>query len=221
MPRFSEMDPSFVCPYRHSCPYLEGLSTGWVWECYQERLGLECSYEHVIKQQDEELARAHAQNRQLELENQQLKAQLAALHRRQFKGRRKAATTPTSERPSGQRKKRGAPVGHPPWTRPPPDHIDRVIAVPAPKRCPDCHRSGLKPVKETYEHLQEDIVVERRTVVTCYRHHQAYCPECGGNVWQCGPDELPGAYIGPAAKAAEIYLRHELHIPYRKISRLF
>lgn len=32
---------------------------------------------------------------------------------------------------------------------------------------------------------------------------------------------MPGSYIGPAAKATEAYLREELDVPYRKISRFF
>src|SRR5262249_43344768 len=70
-------------------------------------------------------------------------------------------------------------------------------------------------------HLQEDIVLEPRTRVRCYHHRQAYCPHCGRAVWQPGPGELPGAYIGPAAKATAIYLRYELNVSDRKISRFF
>jgi transposase len=221
MPTFNQLEREFVCPYRHGCPYLEGLSTEWVWDCYQETAGLRCDYEHIIEEQDQALAQAQGTIRKLEQENQQLRAQLTAQHRRQFKGRRKPPTTSAAGCSPGKRKKRGAPVGHPPWQRPQPDHIDRVIPVPAPRRCPRCHSPDLLPVKAIQEHLQEDIVLQPRSEVTAYRHQQAYCPCCERNVWQCGPGELPGAYIGPAAKATEIFLRQELNIPYRKISRLF
>jgi hypothetical protein len=40
-------------------------------------------------------------------------------------------------------------------------------------------------------------------------------------VWQPGPGELPGAYIGPAAKATATYLRYQLNVPTRKISQFF
>ena len=221
MPRFTDLDAEFICPYRDGCPYLEGLSTQWVWEQYQATAGLECNYEYIIEQQNQELAKVHAQNRELEQENHQLQAQLHALHQRQFKGRHKAPTTGSRDAPSGKPKKRGAPVGHPPWQRAKPKHIDRTIPVQAPKRCPRCHRSGLQPVKAVYDHVQEDIVLEPRTVVTCYRHQQAHCPDCNREVWQPGPGELPGAYIGPAAKATAIYLRYKLNASDRKISEFF
>ena len=32
MPRFADLPDDFSCPHRHGCPYLEGLSTQWVWE---------------------------------------------------------------------------------------------------------------------------------------------------------------------------------------------
>jgi len=221
VPRFSEMEGYFVCPYRDSCPYLEGLPARWIWNRCQAAEGLECHYEHLLRQKQQELERTETRNEQLEQENQQLRAQVRALHRRQFKGRRQPRAVAPPQNAPAQPKKRGPPQGHPAWVRPKPEHIDRVVVVPAPTRCPDCHRTNLQRVQQIHEHIQEDIVLEPRTVVTAYQHQQAYCPGCGCNVWEPGPGELPGAYIGPAAKATAIYLRHDLHIPYRKISRLF
>jgi transposase len=221
VPRFTDLDAEFICPYRDGCPYLEGLSTQWVWEHYQATAGSECQYEYLLAQQNQELADVHAQNRKLELENHQLRAQLHALHQRQFKGRHRAPTAASRTGPAGPSKKRGAPVGHPPWQRAQPKRIDRMIPVPAPERCPHCHRSGLPPLKAIQDHLQEDIVLEPCTVVSCYRHQQAYCPDCDREVWQPGPGELPGAYIGPAAKATAIYLRYKLNASDRKISEFF
>ena len=142
------------------------------------------------------------------------------MHRHQFKGRRKPATPPP-ECPSVQRKKRGAPAGHPPWVRPKPKRIDRCVEVPAPQSCPDCQSTDLEPVPERREHVQEDIVLEPRVITTCYLHHQAHCPQCERDVIIPGPGELLGSYIGPAAKAAAIYLRYELNVSDRKISRFF
>jgi hypothetical protein len=45
--------------------------------------------------------------------------------------------------------------------------------------------------------------------------------KCDKNVWQAGPGEMPGAYIGPATKATAAYLRYQLHVPDRKISQFF
>ena len=199
---------------------MEGLSTGWVFHQYQHHEPTECHYEYQLEELDQELRQERKQRKAVELENQQLKAQLHALHRRQFKGR-KAPAQPEPDCPSVQPNKRGAPVGHPPWQRAKPNHIDQVVAVAAPQRCPDCGHRQLQPLQELHDHLQEDIVLQPRTVVTCFRHRLAYCPRCDKNVWLPGRGEMPGAYIGPAAKATAAYLRYQLNVPDRKISRFF
>jgi len=96
-----------------------------------------------------------------------------------------------------------------------------VVPVPAPRTCPDCHSPELQPVSQLHQHVQEDIVLEPRTVVTCFAHQQAHCSRCDKNVWLAGPGEMPGAYIGPAAKATAAYLRYQLNVPDRKISQFF
>ena len=221
MPRFCELDEEFVCPHRHGCPYLEGMPTKVVWDHYQRVQGTECHYEHIIKELNEELDRQHRINRELERENQQLKAQLAALHRSQFKGRRHPLAPAEPDEAPAQKKKRGAPKGHPAWQRPAPDHIDRTVEVDAPRICPFCHGIHLTPVAEDHKHIQEDIVLEPRVVVTCFVHHLVLCRDCDRDVYACGPGELPGSYIGPAAKATAIYMRYELNVSDRKISRFF
>jgi hypothetical protein len=220
MPEFKDLPEDFVCPYHKGCPYLQGLSTGWVWEEYQRSGFLTGDYERQLEALCEQLDQQHRQHQQLEREIQQLRAQLQALHRRQFKGGRTAgAQSPTC--PSTQPKKRGAPVGHPPWQRAQPKRIDQVVAVPAPQSCPDCQNPELQPVQQVHEHVQEDIVLEPRTRVTCFQHQQGYCARCDKNVWLLGPGEMPGAYIGPAAKATAAYLRYHLNVPHRKISQFF
>lgn len=220
MPTFADLDYDFVCPYRNGCPYLEGLSTSWVFAEYQRSGLLVCEYESQLEELTRQLDEAHLQNKQLEAENQRLKAQLHTLHRGQFKARKAPAPSGCGSAPP-QGKKRGAPVGHPPWQRPKPKHIDRIISVPAPTCCPKCHSTDLRPVPQCHEHVQEDIVLEPRTVTTKYRHQLGYCPNCEQNVLLPGPGELLGSYIGPAAKATAIYLRYELNVPCRKISRFF
>ena len=220
MPEFKDLPDDFRCPYRDGCPYLEGLSTSWVFHRYQEVGGTECHYEYQLEELNHQLDQERQQRRKLESEKQQLQAQLQALHRRQFKGRSPAAA-PVSEGSGPQHKKRGAPVGHPPWQRAKPKQIDQVVVVPAPKSCPHCHHPKLQPISAIAEHVQQDIVLEPRTVVTCFRHQLAYCPGCDKNVSLTGPGEMPGAYIGPAAKATATYLRYQLNVPNRKISQFF
>lgn len=220
MPRFTDLPVDFCCPYRDGCPYLEGLPTRWILGRYQGDFGDPCQYEYQLQELRQELdqeRRAHEETRR---RNQQLQAQLQALHRRQFKGRSKPAPA-GPEGPPPEGKKRGAPAGHPTWVRPKPKQIDFRIEVPAPQCCPECQSTELEPVAEVREHVQEDIVLEPRVVATCYVHQQAHCPRCQRDVIAPGPGELPGSYIGPAAKATAIYLRYELNVSDRKISRFF
>lgn len=208
----------FSCPYRDACPHMGGLSTSYVQFRHNSLTESECHYEYVIAQIQKELAQERRDNRQKDQRIAELDAQVQSLHRRQFKGRKKAA--PPEDHSTGP-KKRGAPKGHPAWTRPAPKQIDLFIDVPAPTACPDCQCTQLTLLPEVRPHVQEDIVLEPRVVTTCFRHQLARCPDCDRQVLQPGPGELLGSYIGPAAKATALYLRYELQVPDRKISRFF
>jgi transposase len=220
--------PDFECLYRHDCPYLDGMSTHWVLEeyrrgeeVYQEHLRIIDGFDGEIKVRDERI-------RRLERENAELKAKLQALHRRQFKSnKKKDAQTGEKEvegasrSNEGIKKKRGAPVGHPGWMRPKPERIDQTVEVPAPTICPHCQSQDLTPMAEITEHLQEDIVLQPRTLVTRYLHGQAFCTRCHRPVVQAGDRELLNAPIGPVAKSVAIYLRYRIGIPYRKTTEIF
>jgi len=142
------------------------------------------------------------------------------LHQRQFKAKRKTDSPKQALQPS-KRKKRGAPVGHPGWVRPTPKRIDRTVFVPAPTVCPYCQKRELAPSEELREHIQEDIVLAPRTVVTCYQHGQAFCSQCNRQVVQAGEAEMLNAPIGPVAKSVALYLRYRIGIPYRKTTEVF
>ena len=202
------------------CPYLEGLSTHWVWKNYQAGRDLDSGQARLLERVSAALDETEDRIRELEKENAQLKAQNLALHRRQFKARRPAPAVPPDAR-TGKKKKRGAPLGHPGWQRAKPGKIDHTVNVPAPDVCPHCHHSDLQPVSEISQHIQEDIVLEPRVVTTCYLHHQVFCPNCQRTVSQNALGELPGSYIGPVAKSTATYLRHTLGVSHRKISRFF
>ena len=213
----------FECPRKDACPHLDWLSTTWVLEeyrrgddTYQEHLQIIDRFDASLKDRDERL-------RILERENAELKAKLKMLHQRQFKPNKKkgAHCRPTQDNLSTNRKKRGAPVGHSPWVRPKPKRIDQTVFVPAPTTCPFCRNKDLSPSKELREHLQEDIVLAPRTVVTCYQHGQAFCSRCNRPVVQAGQGEILNAPIGPVAKSVAIYLRYRIGIPYRKTTELF
>jgi hypothetical protein len=152
----------FKCVYQHACPYLNWLSTTWVLEeyrragqVYQEHLRIIEAFDPALKARDDRV-------RVLERDNAELKAKLRALHQRQFKSNKKKNAPDSEETQSspGGKKKRGAPVGHPGWSRPQPDHIDRTVEVPAPTVCPHCQSNDLTPMEEIQDHLQEDIVIQ-------------------------------------------------------------
>jgi hypothetical protein len=63
--------------------------------------------------------------------------------------------------------------------------------------------------------------LEPRVLVTSFVHQQVHCAACDRDVHATGPGELPGSYIGPAAKATGIYLRYQLNVSDRKISQFF
>ena len=221
MPRWSELDHDFRCPYRHGCPYLEGLSTQWVWDTYRRCQEQESEQARLHEEVCRRLDHAEDRVRKLEKENARLKVQNRELHRRQFKTATPAPPVADPDTPSAAKKKRGAPKGHPAWQRPPPQRIDRTIDVPAPGACPHCHCAPLQPLEQIQSHVQEDILLEPRTQVTRFEHQLAYCPQCARPVRQTAPGELPGAYIGPAAKSTATYLRYTLGISYRNIARFF
>lgn len=212
----------FECLYRHTCPYLDGLSTTWVLgeyrradNVYHEHLRIIDDFYRDLKDRDNRIC-------VLERENAELKAKLQALHQRQFKPNKKKDAEDIEGDTSSKegKRKRGAPVGHPGWVRPKPDRIDRTVDVPAPTICPHCRSDDLAPMEESLEHFQEDIVIRPRTVVTRYLHGQAFCARCNHPVVQAGAGELLNAPIGPVAKSVAVYLRYRMGIPYRKTAEL-
>jgi transposase len=220
VPRFSDFSQRFACPHYQGCPYLEGLPTHWVWQRYQSATGLECQYEFQLQQKDQEIAELKKKLARTEKERDEIQAQCQALHRRQFKARRQPGPG-TAAAAAPATKKRGAPVGHPPWNRARPTTFDQTIDVAAPACCPHCQGQTLQVPAPLHEHVQEDIVLAPRPVVTRYRHQQAYCPRCERWVHQPGSNELPGSYLGPVAKATATYLRQQLRVSYRNTGRLF
>jgi transposase len=227
VPRYPYPPHDFQCLYRHSCPYLDGLSTQWVLEEYRRAHDVYQEHLRIIDVFDGELKARNDRIRVLERDNAQLKAKLQALHRRQFKANKKKDTQAgATEVERGclsyeGKKKRGAPVGHPGWIRSKPDHIDRTVDVLAPRICPHCQSKELRPMEESTEHVQEDIVIQPRTLVTRYVHRQAFCRQCHRPVVQPGENELLNAPIGPVAKSVAIYLRYRIGISYRKTRELF
>ncbi len=201
------------CPYHLACPHLQGQNVETIRRQNQllsdENQHLRQRVDQLVEQIDELETRL---------------AELQRCHRSQFKPNKADADDPAQGAQgsrSRRRKKRGAPKGHPGWTRPEPQRVDQTVPVPRPETCPHCHTPGLAPHPERHTHRQEDIVLVPRTVVTEYQHAQSWCGCCGRPVHQTGPNEMRGAAIGPVAKAAAVWLRYGVGIPYRKVQSLF
>lgn len=76
------------------------------------------------------------------------------------------------------------------------------------------------PAGTTHEHIQEDIVIKPKTVVTKYLHEEAFCSRCNRTVVQAGEHEIPNAPNGPFAKSTAGYLRYGIGISYRKVQQI-
>ena len=213
----------YDCPYKDSCPHLDWLSTQWAMESY--RRGEETYEEHVriVDNFYETVEELRRQVRDLEKENAELKARLKMKHQQQFKpNKKKGETEEKGVSLSGnEKKKRGAPVGHPGWGRSKPEHVDQTVIVPAPSTCPYCSNDHLIPYDGFHEHVQEDIVIKPKTIAVKYIHKQSFCSRCNRPVIQAGEGELLNSHIGPVAKSAAIYLRYHIGISYRKVAELF
>ena len=221
MGRYPEAPWDFDCPYKHRCPHMKGHSSTWALLRIKRASELNHDYWQLSDLFREHEDKYHQQIAELTAERDQLKAQLKALHQRQFKANRKVKSkAPTKERPASS-KPRGAPTGHPYWHREPPEEIDQVINVDAPEVCPHCQCEHLQPCDDVHEHLQEDIVLQPKTQVVNFRHKQAYCPKCRRPVFKDGPSELRHSAIGPVAKATAVYLRYGLRMTYRNVQQLF
>jgi transposase len=211
MSRRKEAPEDMDCPYRHRCPHLEGMACSWVMENYQEAFELR---ERLVRVQADAQRRSDEVTQMLAQRDATI-AQLRLQHQKQFKANQ-PAVVPPEKKP----RKRGAPLGHPPWRRRELTHVDQVIEVPPPEECPHCHGHDLEPHPEVYEHVQEDIILQPRVHVTRRRHQQCYCRTCRRVVYQVAPGELPGVQIGPVTRAVATYLRYNLQIPYRKVQHI-
>jgi hypothetical protein len=195
---------------------MDGISAMWAFSVFQEQWRMKDTIRRLEEDNDQLLADV----RQLRTERDQLKAQFQALHRKQFKSG-KVATPPAPAEDKKERKKRGPPVGHPPWRRPVPVHVDRTVNVPAPSVCPHCACSSLSPSEETVTQVQEDIVILPRPLVTEFKHDTAFCPNCNRAVYATAPGELRNCVIGPTTKSVAVWLHHQLKLPFRQVRELF
>ena len=183
MSRSREAPDNLDCPYRHKCPHLDQMSASWVMEIYQEAFKLREQL-HAMEQRYEQRL---AELEKTLAERDQKIAQLRLQHQKQFKANGK----PVAVSPEAKPRKRGAPVGHPPWRRRELTHVDQVVPVPPPEECPHCHGHDLLPCPDLYAHVQEDIILAPRVHVTQFVHGQCICQKCRRVVYRVAPENSP------------------------------
>jgi hypothetical protein len=194
----------YGCPNVMHCPHLGGAALGDLVLAAGEGLELRETYFRQLDLEREQVSRLVGENERLQAQIEQLKLELKVERQSKFAtsaGSRSESSTEReaeTERP----KKRGAPKGHPGWSRPVPTEYDRLIDVDAAGRCPHCGGVvHLFPNVDPDDHLQED-VVDGVYQVVLYRHPAARCDDCRSWVKTAGEGEILGSRIGPRLRAS-------------------
>ena len=213
------------CPNVSHCPHLGGAALGTLVllanEQEQSRRALHASLDAERARGD----RLFAENQRLQKELDQVKLELKLERQNKFAtNKQKQDYGDTADTPNAsaaacttEKKKRGAPVGHPGWFRKTPTQYDWAVDVAAPKRCSHCDGSvSVLDKASATKHLQEDIIDGRYRVVL-YRHEAACCEACGKVAQKPGDGEILNSRIGPHLRSLAIYLRNVIGISYRKI----
>ena len=216
------------CPNVSHCPHLGGAALGTLVllanEQEQSRRALHASLDAERARGD----RLFEENQRLQKELDQVKLELKLERQNKFAtNKQKQDSGDTADAPNAsaaasttEKKKRGAPVGHPGWFRKTPTQYDWAVDVAAPKRCPHCDGSvSVLDKASATKHLQEDIIDGRYRVVL-YRHEAACCEACGQAAQKPGDGEILNSRIGPHLRSLAIYLRNVIGISYRKIPQV-
>ena len=212
------------CGHPRECPHLGGASVGHLVHIVNTS---EDSRLYVHRQLDAERERNSklvAEVLRLEQALEQARLELRLERQNKFATNKQKAESDDGESVAHAQEtskgKRGAPVGHAGWYRKTPTQYDILVDVAAPTRCPHCKTNNVAVYdsQELSEHLQEDIV-DGQHHVTLFTHPPARCRDCRRWVQQAGKGEILGSRIGPHVRSMAIYLRNEIGISYRKVSR--
>lgn len=171
--------------------------------------------------------RLHAENAalkkrlaELEVLVKELQAQLETALRA---GKRQAA--PFSKgAPTAAPKTPGRKAGHPAAQRPKPQRADRIEEAPLPTHCPDC---GGKVLEDKVEVQYQVDIPPVQPVVTQFNVHLGHCGDCQQRLQGRHPQQTSdalgaaGVQVGPRALTLAAEAKHELGVPYGKISRWF
>lgn len=181
----------------------------------------------------EELLR---ENEQLRVENVQLRKRLAELETQvkalqgqlltiQRASKRQAAPFSKGE-PKADPKRPGRKPGHTAEfrARPTPAHVSQSLEAPLPAACPEC---GGALVEDKVEAQYQVDIPKVEPVTTQFNVHIGHCTQCGRRVQGRHAEQTSDALgaanlqIGPRALSLAAQAKHELGVPYGKISRFF
>jgi transposase len=119
-----------------------------------------------------------------------------------------------------KRKKLGPPFGHARKMRPVVDQPDRIIEATV-EWCSHCQADlrGVAPRAVVRHQLTELPPVPPRVLET--RQHEVVCPDCQGITRGELPQGLEaGRRFGPRLAATVVYLKHEPHLSYERVTQL-
>lgn len=180
------------------------------------------------------LDEALGENEQLRAENAALKQRLAELEAlvKELQAQLEAALRASKRQaapfskgaPKPEPKTPGRKAGHPAAHRPKPRKVDRVEDAPLPTACPDC--GGQVVADKVAVQYQVDLPPVQ-PVVTQFNVHVGHCDNCQRRVQGRHPQQTSDALgaaavqLGPRALTLAAEAKHELGVPYGKISRFF
>jgi transposase len=181
-----------------------------------------------------------ARLRELEVENSQLRAEVArlrvtferltaALEAERRAGKRQAAPFRKADGPVPEPKKPGRKKGrrhghHEHRAVPAPHEIDERYEAPLPDRCPKC---GGRHLAETHTAPQYQTEIPRRPLQREFTIHFGQCEDCGRRVQGRHPLQTSDAVgaaasqLGPDAQASFVLLNKALGLSHGKCRRLF
>ena len=108
MTRRTEAPAGRECPHRHQCPHLDGLSTTWVMECYQEVFELR----EQLDAREQRYQQRIAELEKTLLERDAIIAQLRLQHQKQFKANKpKPDSSPIKVKVKRRGRRRAIPAG--------------------------------------------------------------------------------------------------------------
>ncbi|MEM9413644.1 MAG: hypothetical protein AAGA30_21230 [Planctomycetota bacterium] len=214
------------CGYPRECPHLGGASVGHLVHIVNTSEDSRLDVHRQLDAERERNAKLVVEVESLEKALEQAKLELRLERQSKFSARKQNAEPDDGhcenafENANDTKGKLGAPIGHVGWYRKTPSHYDLLIDVPAPARCPHCKadKVSVYDSQEASENLEEDII-DSQHHVTLFIHPAARCRECRRWVQQVGIGEILGSRIGPNVRTMAIYLRNEIGVSYRKVSR--